>query len=353
MNTLLQRNAHHAQSADCIELDGAQGEGGGQILRTALTLSMLTGTPFRIENIRAKRSKPGLLRQHLTAVQAAVQISGATVEGAEAGSQTLRFAPGAIRGGDYRFAIGTAGSCTLVLQTILPALWFADAPSIVSVSGGTHNRAAPPVDFLIRAWLPLVARMGVTQTLALKRHGFYPAGGGEVVATVAPCSNALTPLHLTERGAQRALRAEGIVAGVRGSVARRELDTLTRLVPGVEGTVRDLGNAEGPGNALVLDIEHEHVTEVFTGFGERGVTAETIGKDVAHIAQRYLQSTAAVDEYLADQLVLPMALAGAGAFTVVTASSHLLTNIGVIEKFLPVEVAARPLESGAVHVEVA
>ncbi|MEV8470269.1 RNA 3'-terminal phosphate cyclase [Ralstonia sp. UNC404CL21Col] len=355
MNTLLQRHARHAQraQADCIELDGAQGEGGGQILRTALTLSMLTGTPFRIENIRAKRSKPGLLRQHLTAVQAAVQISGATVEGAEAGSQTLRFAPGAIRGGDYRFAIGTAGSCTLVLQTILPALWFADAPSTVSVSGGTHNRAAPPVDFLIRAWLPLVARMGVTQTLALKRHGFYPAGGGEVVATVTPCTGVLTPLHLTERGAQRALRAEGIVAGVRGSVARRELDTLTRLVPGVEGTVRDLGNAEGPGNALVLDIEHEHVTEVFTGFGERGVTAETIGKEVAGAAQRYLQSSAAVDEYLADQLVLPMALAGAGAFTVVTASSHLLTNIGVIEKFLPVEVAVRPLESGAVHVEVA
>jgi RNA 3'-terminal phosphate cyclase (ATP) len=353
MNTLLQRHAQHVQSADCIELDGAQGEGGGQILRTALTLSMLTGTPFRIENIRAKRSKPGLLRQHLTAVQAAVQISGATVEGAEAGSQTLRFAPGVIRGDDYRFAIGTAGSCTLVLQTILPALWFADAPSTVSVSGGTHNRAAPPVDFLIRAWLPLVARMGVTQTLALKRHGFYPAGGGEVVATVTPCTGVLTPLHLTERGAQRALRAEGIVAGVRGSVARRELDTLTRLVPGVECTVRDLGNAEGPGNALVLEIEHEHVTEVFTGFGERGVTAETIGKQVAHIAQRYLHSTAAVDEYLADQLVLPMALAGAGAFTVVTASSHLLTNISVIEKFLPVEVAVRPLESGAVHVEVA
>ncbi|PLC43697.1 RNA 3'-terminal phosphate cyclase [Ralstonia pickettii] len=353
MNTLLQRHAHHAQSADCIELDGAQGEGGGQILRTALTLSMLTATPFRIENIRAKRSKPGLLRQHLTAVQAAVQISGATVEGAEAGSQTLRFTPGAIRGGDYRFAIGTAGSCTLVLQTILPALWFADAPSTVSVSGGTHNRAAPPVDFLIRAWLPLVARMGVTQTLALKRHGFYPAGGGEVAATVTPCTGALTPLYLTERGAQRALRAEGIVAGVRGSVARRELDTLTRLVPGVEGTVRDLGNAEGPGNALVLDIEHEHVTEVFTGFGERGVTAETIGREVAGAAQRYLQSAAAVDEYLADQLVLPMALAGAGAFTVVTASSHLLTNIGVIEKFLPVEVAVRPLASGAVHVEVA
>ncbi|MGF2529677.1 RNA 3'-terminal phosphate cyclase, partial [Ralstonia pseudosolanacearum] len=134
------------QPAPCIELDGAQGEGGGQILRTALTLSMLTGTPFRIERIRAGRSKPGLMRQHLTAVQAAAEVSGATVEGAEAGSQALAFAPGPIHGGDYRFAIGTAGSCTLVLQTVLPALWFADAPSTVAVSGGTHNRAAPPVD---------------------------------------------------------------------------------------------------------------------------------------------------------------------------------------------------------------
>lgn len=344
MNTQLQ---FQSQPATCIELDGAQGEGGGQILRTALTLSMLTGTPFQIEHIRAKRSKPGLLRQHLTAVQAAVEISGAIVEGAEAGSQTLRFTPGAIRGGDYRFAIGTAGSCTLVLQTILPALWFADAPSTVSVSGGTHNRAAPPVDFLIRAWLPLVARMGVTQTLTLKRHGFYPAGGGEVVATVTPCTSPLRALHLTERGAQQALRAEGIVAGVRGSVARRELDMLGCLVPGVDGTVRDLGNAEGPGNALVLDIVHEHVTEVLTGFGERGVTAETIGKDVAHAALRYLQSTAAVDEYLADQLVLPMALAGAGSLTAVAASSHLLTNLSVIEKFLPVAFDVETVGPGA------
>ncbi|MBX9431897.1 RNA 3'-terminal phosphate cyclase [Ralstonia pseudosolanacearum] len=329
------------QPAPCIELDGAQGEGGGQILRTALTLSMLTGTPFRIERIRAGRSKPGLMRQHLTAVQAAAEVSGATVEGAEAGSQALAFAPGPIHGGDYRFAIGTAGSCTLVLQTVLPALWFADAPSTVAVSGGTHNRAAPPVDFLIRAWQPLLARMGVTQTLALKRHGFYPAGGGEVLATVTPCAGRLGALHLTERGALRELSGQGIVANVRPGVARRELEALAARVPGVVGSVRELSPAEGPGNALVLDAVHEHVTEVFTGFGERGVPAEQVAHGVASAALRYLHSTAAVDEYLADQLVLPMALAGAGCFTAVTTSPHLTTNIAVIEKFLPVEITVQ------------
>ena len=169
-----------------VQLDGAQGEGGGQILRTALTLSMITGQPFRIENIRARRAKPGLLRQHLTAVNAASEICSAEVQGAEPGSSTLRFIPNRIKGGNYLFAIGTAGSCTLVLQTILPALWFADEPSTVVITGGTHNPAAPPADFLIRAWLPLMHRMGVKMTLDLIRHGFYPAGGGEIHATVDP-----------------------------------------------------------------------------------------------------------------------------------------------------------------------
>ncbi|MGL4668562.1 MAG: RNA 3'-terminal phosphate cyclase, partial [Saezia sp.] len=146
-----------------ISIDGSEGEGGGQVLRTALTLSMITGTPFEIKNIRAKRGKPGLLRQHLTAVNAAAQISGAHLEGAELGSQYLRFTPSAIQGGNYEFAIGSAGSCMLVLQTILPALWFAQAPSQISVSGGTHNKAAPPADFLSRTWNPLVKQMNVQQ----------------------------------------------------------------------------------------------------------------------------------------------------------------------------------------------
>lgn len=155
-----------------IALDGAQGEGGGQILRSALSLSMITGQPFTITGIRAGRAKPGLLRQHLTAVKAAKEICRATVEGAELGSQRLIFRPGTVRGGDYRFAIGSAGSSTLVLQTVLPALWFADGPSRVEVSGGTDNPSAPPADFIRRVLEPLLAKIGVHQQTTLLRHGF-------------------------------------------------------------------------------------------------------------------------------------------------------------------------------------
>ncbi|KFB67199.1 MAG: RNA 3'-terminal phosphate cyclase [Candidatus Accumulibacter vicinus] len=323
-----------------IELDGSHGEGGGQILRTALTLSMITGIPFRIERIRARRSKPGLLRQHLTAVNAAVQICGAQVEGAGPGSQALSFIPGKIRGDDYRFAIGTAGSCTLVLQTLLPALWFADAPSTLRISGGTHNPAAPPLDFLSRSWLPLLLRMGVEMKLELLRHGFYPAGGGELYASVRPVS-ALQSFELLERGELRVARATAIVAGVPVGVAKRELAELHLQLGGVLGELqqemRALSSREGPGNALLVELQYREITELFTAFGEKGLPAEVVASRVAKLARHFHDSTAAVGEHLADQLVLPLALAGAGAFTTVNVSSHLQTNVEVIGKFLPVE----------------
>ena len=323
-----------------IELDGSQGEGGGQILRTALTLSMITGIPFRIERIRAKRSKPGLLRQHLTAVKAAAQICGAQVEGAEPGSLALSFVPGKIRGGDYSFAIGTAGSCTLVLQTVLPALWFADAPSTVMVSGGTHNSAAPPADFLQRVWLPLMQRMGVSMELELLRHGFYPAGGGELRARVQPVA-ALRPLELLARGELQGVRASAIVAGVPGEVAKRELAelnvALSGAVDGVQEEIRALSSREGPGNALLLELEYGSHSALFTAFGEKGLPAELVAKRLAKEVRHFLGCNGAADEHLADQLLLPLALAGEGAFTAVCLSSHLHTNLAVISKFLPVE----------------
>lgn len=320
---------------DMIELDGSQGEGGGQILRTALTLSMITGTPFRIERIRAKRSKPGLLRQHLTAVNAAAAICGAQVQGAEAASLALMFAPGKIRGGDFRFAIGTAGSCTLVLQTILPALWFADASAEVYLSGGTHNPAAPPADFLIRSWLPLLKRMGVEMEIELLRHGFYPAGGGEIRARVRPVGK-LQALELIERGELQRTTATSIVAGVSRDVASRELKRVRAQLGPVDEVYRVLPANEGPGNALMIELDYAVVTEIFTGFGERGLSAERVADLVGKEARGFRDGVGAVGEHLADQLVLPLALAGGGAFTTTVVSEHLTTNIAVIEKFLPV-----------------
>jgi RNA 3'-terminal phosphate cyclase (ATP) len=323
-----------------IELDGAAGEGGGQILRTALSLSMITGQPFRIINIRAGRARPGLLRQHLVAVQAAARICDADVADLAVGAQTLMFVPGAIRAGDYAFAIGTAGSSTLVLQTVLPALLFADQPSRVAVRGGTHNAMAPPAHFLQRAYGPILAAMGANVDFRLQRFGFYPAGGGELVAEVRPCAG-LRPLDLPERGARRHGYAESFVAGVAEEVARRELDCIGNGMGWSEAQLlaHRLPDEVGPGNVLLLTLEHEHVTEVFTGFGEKTVRAETVAKQTLDRARRYIASGAAVSEYLADQLMLPMALAGAGSFTTDVLSSHARTNAAVIARFLPVRFA--------------
>jgi RNA 3'-terminal phosphate cyclase (ATP) len=332
-----------------IELDGSQGEGGGQILRSALTLSMITGIPFRIERIRAKRSKPGLLRQHLTAIQAAAGISNAQVEGAVAGSPSLSFQPGPIRGGNWNLAVGTAGSCTLVLQTVLPALWFADKASTITVTGGTHNNAAPPADFLIRAWAPLLERMGVRQSLTLGRHGFYPAGGGEITAHVAPAGKLLA-IDLTERGAFVGTKADALIAAIPVRVATRELQRVAERMPGAQGNVRELPHGEGPGNALLIEVAHQNVTDVFTGFGEKGVGAEHVAEFAVRQAQEYLDSGAAIGEHLADQLLLPFALAQGGSFTTTTPSSHFETNVAVIEKFLPVVISREQITASSTRV---
>lgn len=333
-----------------LELDGSEGEGGGQILRTALSLSICTGTPFRIVNIRAKRKTPGLMRQHLTAVQAAADICGAQVEGGRAGSQTLRFAPGPVRGGDYRFAIGTAGSCTLVFQTILPALLRADAPSRVELHGGTHNPLAPPFHFLERAFLPMLRRMGADVSLELKRCGFYPAGGGEFVAHINPAP--LAPLTLDEPGPRRRAYAESFIAALPLHIARRELEVVGKRMgwPEEQLFLRGLSNDQGPGNALLITLEQENVTEVFVGFGEKGVTAEAVAERTAKEALRYLASGAAVGPYLADQLLLPLALAGGGSFTASALSRHTVTNAEVIRRFLAIDIRMEDLGNGAARI---
>lgn len=330
-----------------IEIDGSEGEGGGQILRSSLALSICTQQPFRIANIRANRDQPGLRRQHLTAVKAAAEICDAEAIGAHLSSRELTFRPGRQRAARYAFAIGTAGSSTLVIQTVLPALLTAKEPSSVLVTGGTHNRGSPPFDFLARAFVPLLARMGAHVDIELTRHGFYPRGGGEIHVSVEPVTH-WAKLDLHERGAHGNSYAEAYVAALPMHVGQRELETIGSELgwPFDRLHLRGLSNDVGPGNAVTITIEHEHVTEVFTGFGERGVRAEEVATGAAREARAYLAHAAPVGEHLADQLLLPLALAGSGSFTCTRITQHLRSNALVIERFTGKKTKIDATESG-------
>ena len=326
-------------SREMVRIDGSQGEGGGQILRSALALSLVTGRPFEITEIRAGRAKPGLLRQHLTAVHAASQVSQARVEGDEIGARQLRFVPGSVRPGEYRFAVGTAGSATLVLQTVLPALAVAPGASHLTLEGGTHNPFAPPFDFLRCAFLPLLERMGASVTAQLERFGFYPAGGGLFSVEITPASS-LRPLVLEERGQVRRVSARALVANLPESIGTREVSALRALL-GLTSEmtdVRAIRNSAGPGNVVIVTVESEHITEVVTGFGQRGVGAEDVAARVAADVKAYLDAGVPIGPHLADQLLLPMALAGSGSFRTVTPTEHTRTNAAVICSFLDVAV---------------
>lgn len=302
-----------------------------------MALSLVTGQPFTITNIRAGRKKPGLMRQHLTAVNAATEVGQAKVTGASLHSARLTFEPGEPRPGEYHFAVGTAGSATLVLQTVLPALLCASGPSALRLEGGTHNPWAPPFDFLSRAFLPLVNRMGPTVNATLVRPGFYPAGGGEFHVTITPAAN-LAPIELLERGETKRVTATATVAHLPRNIAEREL----RVIAGKLGltdadlVVEEVAGSRGPGNVVTIEIECEHLTEVFTGFGKRQVPAETVADKAIQQAQRYLSKGVPVGEYLTDQLLIPLALAGGGEFRTLRLSHHAQTNIEVIKAFLEV-----------------
>ena len=322
-----------------ITIDGSQGEGGGQILRTSLALSLVTGQPFRIERVRAKRQKPGLLKQHLTAVEAAKTVGCAELTGAALGSQTLEFTPGPVTPGNYRFAVGTAGSATLVLQTVFPALVTASGLSTLTLEGGTHNPMAPPFDFLEKSFMPLIHRMGPSVELKLRRPGFYPAGGGRFHARIEPAKK-LSRLDLLERGSIRSRQARVLVSKLPEHVGQRELAVVRDELKWREDecAIDAVQYPVGPGNAVVLAIETEHVTEVFTGFGERGSPAEEVAKSAVEATKVWLEAGVPVDEHLADQLLIPMVLAGGGSFRTTKPSLHTATNADVIQRFMPVPI---------------
>lgn len=336
-----------------LDLDGSMGEGGGQVLRTSLALSMLTGTPVRLRNIRAGRARPGLMRQHLTAVHAAARVSGARVEGAEVGSREISFAPGPVQPGDYRFDIGTAGSATLILQTLLPALLHASGPTTVTIEGGTHNPLAPPFEFLDRTFLPLVRRMGARVEAVLERPGFYPAGGGRFIATIEPTPS-LSGLEILERGEVFGLRATALISSLPRHIAERELRHVEREA-GWDRSALEVREVEspGPGNILLLEVESEALTEIFAGFGEKGVRAEEVAERALAEMDRYLAAGVPVGEHLADQLLAPLALAGSGSFLTLPLSLHATTQIDLIPRFLDVRIGVEEAGKDRVLVSVA
>lgn len=317
-----------------IVIDGSEGEGGGQIVRNACALSLVTGESFRVSNIRGKRPKPGLMRQHLTAIEAACAISGSTCEGLSIGASEISFRPGKAVGGEYRFAVGTAGSTGLVLQTVLIPLALADEPSRVILEGGTHNLMAPPFEFIARSFLPVINRMGPRIEAKLVRHGFYPAGGGRIEVTIHP--SPLRPIVCRERGTLRLRSATAVFAGLPHDIAARELATARAVLGWSEDAFafQQIPEDRGPGNIILIEAEFDHVTEIVSGFGQLGVTAERVAKTAASRMNGYLESSAFAGPYLADQLLMPFAIARGSEFTTVKPSQHSQTAADVIALFL-------------------
>jgi RNA 3'-terminal phosphate cyclase (ATP) len=344
-------------SGKLISLDGSQGEGGGQIIRTALALSAVTGQGFQITRIRAGRAVPGLRPQHLTAIRAAAMACSARVGGAFDGSPDVRFEPGPVAGGEFRFEIATAGAATLVLQTVLLPLATAAQASRVEVTGGTHVPASPSFHYLANHWRAVVERLGVAASLTLVKAGFYPPGGGEIRADVKSWARPAAPFSLEDRGALIGIRGTSGASRVRGDVARRQADAARELLwesRRLESTwdVVDVA-ASSPGSFLVIEAVFEQGRAAFGLLGQRGLRAEVVGDRAARQVMHFLESEGAVDPHLADQLAVPMALSGGGGrVTTSEVTRHLETVAAVLSQFgIPARTWGRRGGPGGLEVE--
>lgn len=375
-----------------LKIDGSTGEGGGQIIRTALSLSMLTGIPIEITHIRAGRAKSGLMRQHLVCLQASQQISDAKVTGAHLGSTAFSFTPNAVKAGNYQFDIGSAGSTTLVLQTLLPALLFANsdssAKSTVTIKGGTHNPLAPTTDFLTQAFLPALAKLGMQVDIQLLQAGFAPVGGGVITATISPFMRRAdtAAFELTERDKLLHIELIASILNLDYDICTRELASskAALIEAGIyDGLITTQSNklqGVGEGNSCYAIVTHQLKNtptttdaqagqptypylqyqqshnlhhEVFTLLGEKRTSAEKMGKRLAGLVKRYLSTgEALVDEHLTDQLLLPLALAGGGEFSARVISQHTETQAWLIEQFLPVKITFETLADNQILVQV-
>jgi RNA 3'-terminal phosphate cyclase (ATP) len=338
-----------------LEIDGSYGEGGGQVLRTSLALSLLTGRPFRLTNVRARRSKPGLQPQHLTSVRAAATVGQATLRGASLGSSDLTFEPGEVRAGNYRFDVGTAGATSLVLHTVyLPLALRGQGPSELTLIGGTHVSHSPAFHFLDATWRRYLDLCGLRLRLKMARPGFYPRGGGLVEAVIQPCA----ALRGARLGNDTAVPVRGTcaVAGLPDHIAHRQVRRARYRLEdaGIDCDLREEAWQGGPGNVVVLEAQTTPVPTVFTATGARGVPAETVADEAVAQVRDYLATgQGRIDEHSADQMVLPLALAdGPSVIATHRVTQHLTTNVWVIRRFVERDVVVSGDEGGPGEVRI-
>ncbi|MCM8534351.1 MAG: RNA 3'-terminal phosphate cyclase [Lentisphaeraceae bacterium] len=329
-----------------VYIDGSMGEGGGQVLRSSLALSLITGKSLEMKNIRAGRKKPGLLRQHLTCIKAAKEICEATTSGDSLRSMELTLAPDKVKAGDYHFSVGSAGSAILVLQTILPPLILAEGKSTIVLEGGTHNPMAPPFHFLEKCFIPLLNKMGAKVSMNLESWGFYPAGGGRFTVEIEPTTK-LRPLEVLDRGELLAKELNVISANIPAEIIQKEVEILKDKLNWDKINEVSKVNSPGPGNIIMTELKFKNSTELISEIGSKGTRAQIVANKLIRKVNKFLTQEAPVGEYLADQLLLPFALAEAGSFWCTTISSHTHTNIEVIKKFLDVHIETKEYKKGA------
>jgi RNA 3'-terminal phosphate cyclase (ATP) len=338
-----------------LDIDGSIGEGGGEIVRTAIAASLWHGTPLTLQRIRANRSTPGLRPQHVAALRGAVAVSDGSVEGDEVGSTTVHFEPGTVRPGTYDFDVGTAGSAVLVARTLLPALAACDAPSEIRVTGGTHVRRAPPFEYLDRVYAFLLREMGVEMEATIESYGFYPRGSGTIRVDIAPPDD-WSPLQLTRRGPLESIRATSLLADLPQHIAERELTTLEDALadvldgPALERRTRRVHASASPGNALLVDVLSEEAIELVAEIGEKGLPAETVASRCADAVEAYLAVDAPIGAHLADQIPLLMAIAGGGLCRTTHLTSHTRTQLDLVPRCFDVEFEVERLDDGTARI---
>ena len=324
-----------------INIDGSIGEGGGQVLRTCLSLSLITGQPFHISNIRSRRPRPGLSAQHLSAVQVAAKIGLADVHGAELNSTSISFAPTTVQSGQYICDIGTAGSTSLVLQTVILPLSMGGAQSSITISGGTHVPWSPSFDFMVQHWAWYLKKIGFDISLKLEFAGFYPQGGGLIHASIQP-TDSISPLNLTQRGKLLQIRGFSAVANLDRRIAKRQRNQVLRRLgdkyPLCDIRISEL-SSRFRGTTICLICEFENSQCCYFALGEPGKPAEKVADEVADSVEHFLSTDANVDQFLADQILLPLSLATSrSTFSTANITHHLITNSEVIQEFLPVKI---------------